>query len=128
MTNQKSLKIKQQYTLIALRYINTDQFVYAFKELPDDLQKKIRKSKLDTDQIDKHFDVLCNVLRFTTKRQIIRNTESEHKSSSNDKQEPKHDSSESNLPAWMLKDAGIKNLILPNFLHFYRRTYFLHKP
>jgi hypothetical protein len=78
------------------------------QELPEDLKKKIRKSKLDIEQVDKQFDVLCNVLRFTTKRHIVRDVDTTTKTS--EKSEPKHDASESNLPSWMLKDAGFSKI------------------
>lgn len=36
-------------------------------DLPEDIQKKLKKSHLDEAVLNKHFDVLCNVLHFLTK-------------------------------------------------------------
>ncbi len=80
-----------------------------FKDLPEELKKKVRKAKVDLDKANEHFEVLCNVLRFTTKRHVVKGF-GEHETKENDKEKENekhhHDSSESNLPPWMIKEAG----------------------
>ena len=44
------------------------------------------------------------MLRFTTKRHIVRDAIDDHENKK--EKHEKHDSSESNLPSWMLKDSG----------------------
>jgi len=41
--------------------------VASVADLPEDIQKKLKKSHLDEALLNKHFDVLCNVLHFLTK-------------------------------------------------------------
>jgi hypothetical protein len=72
------------------------------------LKKKIRKAKLEPEELNQHFEILCNVLRFTTKRHIVRHTSEPDDKKEKEKQD-KHDPSESNLPSSMLKDAGTQN-------------------
>lgn len=53
-----------------------------FSELPEDVVRKIERARIDKEEIDKHFDILVNVLRFTTKRTIIRDKSKEKKQES----------------------------------------------
>jgi len=82
-------------------------YARCYEDLPEELKKKVRKAKLEADQMNEHFEVLCNVLRFTTKRHVVRDFgEAEPKKEEKEKEEKeKHDNSESNLPSHMRKES-----------------------
>jgi hypothetical protein len=70
------------------------------QDLPDEIKKKVLKAKVIEEDFENpdNFDVLCHVLRFTTKRAIIRKGGEQPRP-------PKTDTSESNLPVDMLLAA-----------------------
>jgi len=84
-------------------------FANSFAELPLEIQKKLEKCELDKAMLDKHFEVLCNVLRFTMKKTIIILNHSESNETrrlkSIKEQKAKDSSSKSGLNEVLIKGA-----------------------
>jgi hypothetical protein len=88
------------YCLPALS-LSHSSFFCILKELPEELQRKIRRARLDEEKLNQHFDVLCNVIRFVTKKTIVKDQNNPEK-----KKTEKKDQSESNVVEPILESAS----------------------
>jgi predicted Ser/Thr protein kinase len=85
-------------------------FAATFSELPDDLQKKVIRAKVDLENIDgANWEVMLNVLRFVTKLNLA--SDYEHYKIRK-KQREARDPAASNLPREMLQAAEDHGAIL----------------
>eukprot|EP01119_Soliformovum_irregulare_P019522 TRINITY_DN619_c0_g1_i1.p1 TRINITY_DN619_c0_g1~~TRINITY_DN619_c0_g1_i1.p1 ORF type:complete len:554 (+),score=199.42 TRINITY_DN619_c0_g1_i1:14-1675(+) len=101
------------------------------KDLPEELRRKIAKAKIDDDKLDENFEVLCNVLRFTTKKNVIKysveeKTKEEKEKEKGKKRHEKNDPAASNISPELLK-ASESTITYGSPKKFYKKAEFTGK-